>query len=60
MGTSVEDNIRCILLVLARGLKNNFSNILKGNIEWIDDYKKSHMFRDIRRADKIIVELIEN
>ncbi|EPR12848.1 hypothetical protein [Ruminiclostridium papyrosolvens] len=60
LGKTVEDNIRCTILVLARGLENNFRSMLKGHIEWIDNYKRYPMAGIIKKADKTIVQLIED
>jgi len=56
-GEGAEYMVRNNIIIIANGLLNKWANVLEGEIDWIEDYKKSKWFSEqkisLREISKI-------
>jgi hypothetical protein len=61
IGNTAKERIINDLIIINNGLKSKWSMVLNGNVEWIEDFKKSIWFSRTKLGEaetKILVEII--
>ena len=48
----LADNTRNVLSVTARGLDSKWSNLLQGDMSWMDDYRQNELFYECKSFDE--------